>query len=68
MLRNFTLEYWEDDGWFVGKLLEIPNVVSQGSTLDELVENIKDAYTMMKEEDTLTVDTKIFTKEIEVNV
>jgi predicted RNase H-like HicB family nuclease len=47
MKRYFTLEYWQDDGWFVGKLKEIPGVFSQGKTLDELKENIIDAYRMM---------------------
>lgn len=47
MKRIFTLEYWQDDGWFVGKLKEIPGVFSQGKTLKELKENIIDAYHMM---------------------
>ena len=47
MKRFFTLEYWTDEGWFVGKLKEIPGVFSQGETLDELKENIADAYRMM---------------------
>jgi len=50
MKRFFTLEYWKDDGWFVGKLKEIPGVFSQGKTLEELKENIIDAYRMMLEE------------------
>ncbi len=24
MLRTFTLEYWTDEGWYVGRLKEIP--------------------------------------------
>lgn len=51
MKRFFTLEYWQDDGWFVGKLKEIPGVFSQGKTLKELKENIIDAYRMMLEQD-----------------
>jgi len=47
MKRFFTLEYWMDDDWFVGKLKEIPGVFSQGKTLEELKENIIDAYRMM---------------------
>ncbi len=50
MKRFFTLEYWEDDGWLVGKLKEIPGVFSQGKTLEELKENVIDAYRMMLEE------------------
>ena len=51
MKRFFTLEYWEDDGWLVGKSKEIPGVFSQGKTLEELKENVIDAYRMMLEED-----------------
>lgn len=35
-MAQLTLEYWEDDGWYVGRLVEIPGVVSQGETMDEL--------------------------------
>jgi predicted RNase H-like HicB family nuclease len=48
-MAKFTLEYWKDEGWFVGRLIEVPGVFSQGETLDELKENIHDAYTLMIE-------------------
>ena len=32
MRRPFTLEYWIDDGWFVGLLKEVRGVFSQGGT------------------------------------
>jgi predicted RNase H-like HicB family nuclease len=51
MIREFTLEYWMDDGWYVGKLKEVPGVFSQGETLEELEENIRDAYSLMLEDD-----------------
>ena len=47
MTRFFTLEYWQDDGWLVGRLKEVPGVFSQGKTLEELKENVIDAYRMM---------------------
>lgn len=50
MKAKFTLEYWEDEGWFVGRLREVPGVFSQGETLKELEANIKDAYSMMMKE------------------
>lgn len=50
MSNRFTLQYWKDGGWFVGKLREVPNVFSQGKTLEELVENIEDAYALMVKE------------------
>jgi len=45
--QQFTLDYWKDDGWFVGRIREIPAASSQGETLDELVDNIRDAYRMI---------------------
>lgn len=50
MKRAFTLEYWIDDGWYVGKMKEIPGVFSQGETLEELEKNIEDAYKLMMED------------------
>ena len=47
MVRYFTLEYWCDDGWYVGRLKEVPGVFSQGGTLQELEENIEEAYRLM---------------------
>ena len=45
--RNLTLIYWKGEKFWLGKLLEIPEIMSQGRTLLELVENIKDAYYQM---------------------
>ncbi len=50
MKRFFTLEYRLDDGWFVGRLKEVPGIFSQGETLEELEENIADACHMMRTE------------------
>lgn len=50
MMRYFTLEYWEDEGWYVGRLKEVPGVFSQGTSLRELEENIREAYQLMMEE------------------
>jgi predicted RNase H-like HicB family nuclease len=47
MLHQFTLEYWRDGRWYVGRLVEIPSVFSQGETLAELQENIQEAYDLM---------------------
>lgn len=41
MRSRFTLQYWQDGDYYVGRLLEVPGVVSQGETLDELRENIQ---------------------------
>jgi predicted RNase H-like HicB family nuclease len=68
MQRNFTLEYWMEDGWYVGKLREVPGVFSQGETLEELEENIRDAYDLMVEEDLAPKRPGIQTQEISVEV
>jgi len=47
---KFTLIYGKDDGWYVGRLKEIPGVISQGETLEELKENIADAYQLVLED------------------
>lgn len=47
MQRRFTLEYWVDDGWYVGRLKEVPGIFSQAETLKELEANIRDAYKLM---------------------
>jgi predicted RNase H-like HicB family nuclease len=68
MRRNFTLEFWIDEGWYVGKLKEVPGVFSQGETLEELEKNIQEAYAlMMMEEDLISVG-EVHMKEIGVEV
>jgi predicted RNase H-like HicB family nuclease len=49
-MKQFTLEYWTDDGWFVGRLKEMPAVMSQDETLEELQAMIRDAYRLMVED------------------
>lgn len=51
MAPAFELEYWKDEAWYVGRLKGVPGVFSQGTTLEELEENIRDAYRMMTEDD-----------------
>ena len=43
-MQNLKMVYWQEEEMWVGKLLEYPNVMTQGETLEELEENIKDAY------------------------
>ena len=47
MPQSFILEYWNDDGWLVGRLRGVPGVFSQGETIEELEENIRDVYQLM---------------------
>ena len=68
MSRSFTLEYWVDEGWYVGKLKEVPGVFSQGESLQELEENIRDAYHLMLGEEESPSRAQVQTKEIRVEV
>ncbi len=48
-MRKLTLEYWEDEGWYVGRIREIPSVMSQGESLEDLEASIRDAYQLVSE-------------------
>ena len=39
--------YWKGEKFWLGKLLDHPEIMTQGETLEELEENIKDAYRLM---------------------
>jgi len=68
MAKYFTLEYWTDDGWYVGRLKEVPGVFSQGETLEELEDNIRDAYQLMIEDNEIFIDKTVHTKELALEV
>ncbi len=36
--------FWQDENMWIGYLLEFPDYLTQGETLDELKENLKDIY------------------------
>ena len=50
--KQLTLDYWPESGWFEGRLREIPEVLSQGQTLAELEEHVREdcAELLMNEE------------------
>ena len=68
MSHTFTLEYWPDDGGFVGRLREVPGVFSQGETLAELEDNIRDAYALVIEDESTDRPANAAEKLIEVAV
>jgi len=39
--------YWKSDHFWLGKLLEHPEIMTQDETLEELEENLRDAYRLM---------------------
>lgn len=68
MLRYFTLEYWRDEDWYVGRLKEVPGVFRQGKSLPELEENVRDAYRLMLETEEGLPSAQILRKDIGVEV
>jgi len=47
MKTKMTMIYWKGEKYWLGKLLEHPEIMTQGETLAELEENVKDAYLLM---------------------
>lgn len=44
MEKHLTMIYWKSEQFWLGKLLEHPEIMTQGETVEELEENLKDAY------------------------
>lgn len=38
-----VIYYSGEDGWIIGEVPELPGCMSQGKTVDELLDNIRDA-------------------------
>ena len=51
MEHKLTMVYWRGDKFWLGKLMEHPEIMTQGETVEELEENIKDAYRSMVMDD-----------------
>lgn len=51
MKAKMTLVYWKGEKFWLGKLLEHPEIMTQGETIEELEKNIKDAYLLMAMDD-----------------
>ena len=47
METKMTMIYWKGEKFWLGKLLEHPEIMTQGETLTEIGDNIKDAYLLM---------------------
>jgi predicted RNase H-like HicB family nuclease len=61
--QRLTMVYRKGEQTWLGKLLEFPDVMTQGETFEELDANIKDAYRVLILED---VPADHLTKEIGV--
>ena len=51
MPSTMTLVYWKGEQFWLGKLLDHPEIMTQGETLEELEANIRDAYLLMAMDD-----------------
>lgn len=51
MKNEMRMIYWKEGKFWLGKLREHPEIMTQGRTLKELEENIRDAYRMMVMDD-----------------
>lgn len=51
MAKRLTMVYWKGEKFWLGKILEYPEIMTQGETIEELEEILRDAYKMMVMED-----------------
>jgi predicted RNase H-like HicB family nuclease len=49
--RGFNVIFQEiEDGWYFARCLEVPEAITQGATLEEARENIRDAISLILED------------------
>ena len=51
VVSKMTMIYWKGEKFWLGKLKEHPEIMTQGRTMKELETNLRDAYRMMILED-----------------
>lgn len=51
MNAKMNMIYWKSEKFWLGKILEHPEIMTQGKTIDELEENLKEAYLLMAMDD-----------------
>jgi predicted RNase H-like HicB family nuclease len=63
--KSFTVCIQKDEHWFVAKCLE-NSVVSQGETMEEAMDNLREALILFYEDETLPVFPQTFVTALEV--
>ena len=48
MVSKKTMIYWKSEKFWLGRLKEQPDIMTQGATLEGLGYNLKDAYNLMR--------------------
>ncbi len=51
MKSKLNMIYWKSAKFWLGRLVEHPDIMTQGRTLKELEENMREAYQLMVLED-----------------
>jgi len=51
MDSQLKIVYWKGEQYWLGKFIDHPEIMSQGETLGELEENLRDAYRELLLED-----------------
>ena len=51
MEPQLKIVYWKGEQYWLGKFIDHPEIMSQGETLSELEENLRDAYRELLLED-----------------
>ena len=65
MNKFFTTAIQKEDGWFVAKCLE-NGVASQGKTMEEAINNLREAVTLYYEDESLPSFPQTFVTTFEV--
>lgn len=72
MEYSIIIEKDPESGWYIGQCAQLPEALSQGKTLDELMKNMKEAIELAvecrkKEMKNLYLNRKIFHRKLTVN-
>ena len=67
MSKVFTITIQKENDWYVAKCLE-NNVASQGKTIDEAIDNLREALSLFYEDEALPSFTQTFVTTIEVTI
>ncbi len=51
MNTKMNMIYWKSEKFWLGKILEHPEIMTHGKTVDELEENLKEAFLLMAMDD-----------------
>ena len=65
MSKLFTVSIQKDDTWYVAKCLE-NSVASQGKTMEEAIDNLREALALYYEDEIMPVYSQTFVTTLEV--